>query len=49
MTLLITCFLQVKMKLKKKAKDKCKQIADELASHLRDRETKGKMFNWDEG
>lgn len=36
------------MKLKKKAKDKCKQIADELASHLRDRETKRKMFTWDE-
>lgn len=40
--------VNVKIKLKKKAKDKCRQIAEELASHLRDKETKRKMFNWDE-
>lgn len=43
-------FFQVKIKMENKAKDKCKQIADELASHLRNWETVRKMFlNWHEG
>lgn len=38
----------VKIKLEKKAEDKCRQIAADLASHLRNKETKSKMFNWHE-
>lgn len=38
----------VKIKLEKKAEDRCRQIAADLASHLRNRETKSKMFNWHE-